>query len=303
MANLTPEDIGALNKNGDTANGKIFFKKGTMVNYNNGVPAVSGFVILAQIKITDIYVNNPIFMRVCGRGKGPTDICIMFENTVNADPAVVCFWKYGFDVSFPIYIKKIESKTWQICFRKSESYGSASVIALNYEQEKYYDITFPNTQINDADFVVSEWREAEIAGTVNEAKHLSNLTATNTVEFSVSGVTGNYIGYLRNPNLLNPVYGQNDGAFIRQYYDSKYEWQIYGDYRTGQMALQYNNNGSWGSWRKVVDHLNFRALIPNATTSASGLMSKEDKTKLNDVVSQMQVLSTQFLSLQENKQI
>ena len=69
------------------------------------------------------------------------------------------------------------------------------------------------------------------------------------------------------------------------------------------MALQYNNNGSWGSWRKVVDHLNFRALIPNATTSASGLMSKEDKTKLNDVVSQMQVLSTQFLSLQENKQI
>ena len=45
-----------------------------MVNYNNGVPAVSGFVILAQIKITDIYVNNPIFMRVCGRGKGPTDL-------------------------------------------------------------------------------------------------------------------------------------------------------------------------------------------------------------------------------------
>ena len=62
MANLTPEDIGALNKNGDTANGKIFFKKGTMVNYNNGVPAVSGFVILAQIKITDIYVNNPIVL-------------------------------------------------------------------------------------------------------------------------------------------------------------------------------------------------------------------------------------------------
>ena len=79
MANLTPEDIGALNKNGDTANGKIFFKKGTMVNYNNGVPAVSGFVILAQIKITDIYVNNPIFMRVCGRAKALLDCAFVMK--------------------------------------------------------------------------------------------------------------------------------------------------------------------------------------------------------------------------------
>lgn len=280
--NLTPENIGALNKNGDTANGKLFLKKGSMVNVNIGTSAVTGYVILAQIKVLTAYVDYPIFMKVMGRGIGPVDLCIIFSSTSSHDPNILYFIKYGFAADYPIYIKKIAESTWQICMRKRESYASGSVAILNYEILDRYEITFPNTQINDADFVVSEWREATLYGRIKEAEQLSALLSTQSTDKTATDY--NYIGYKVSEADFKPLYNVNDGANYKQFYSRLWQHEIYGDYRTGQIALRGKNNGTFQAWRKVVDHLNYASLIPAATTTQSGLMTKEDKVNIESSI-------------------
>lgn len=43
-----------------------------------------------------------------------------------------------------------------------------------------------------------------------------------------------------------------DGALYSQAYSSSWQHQIAGDYRSGQIAVRGKNNGTWQSWRKVL---------------------------------------------------
>ena len=51
------------------------------------------------------------------------------------------------------------------------------------------------------------------------------------------------IGYVR---VEGQIYGQPDGAMYEQAYSDNWFHQIYGDYRTGQIATRGRNNGTWG---------------------------------------------------------
>jgi hypothetical protein len=59
--------------------------------------------------------------------------------------------------------------------------------------------------------------------------------------------------------------GQVDGALYTQAYDSVYEHQIFGDYRTGQIAIRGKNANVWQAWRTVLDSSNFGSYAPTLT--------------------------------------
>jgi hypothetical protein len=47
--------------------------------------------------------------------------------------------------------------------------------------------------------------------------------------------------------------GQSDGALYSQAYSSSWQHQIFGDYRTGQIAIRGKQANSWQAWRTVID--------------------------------------------------
>lgn len=111
------------------------------------------------------------------------------------------------------------------------------------------------------------------ATTATTAANLSGFTNTNSAApiVGADALTNNGIGYVSSMSLL----GQIDGALYGQAYSTSWVHQIYGDYRTGQIALRGKNNGVWQAWRTVWDSGNLTNLNQLAngpgyiTTSAS----------------------------------
>ncbi len=67
------------------------------------------------------------------------------------------------------------------------------------------------------------------------------------------------------------LFGQTDGALYSHAYSSSWKHQIFGDYRTGQIAIRGRNNGTWQAWRTVLDSSNYNSYAPTLTgTGASG---------------------------------
>jgi hypothetical protein len=119
-----------------------------------------------------------------------------------------------------------------------------------------------------------------INGNASTANNATNADKIDNVNFNNSDVTSpvtapntldsNGISYAQNLSL----YGQTDGALYSQAYSSVWQHQLYGDYRTGQLAVRGKNNGTWQSWRNILDSTNFtnyavptgRTLTINGTT-------------------------------------
>ena len=95
---------------------------------------------------------------------------------------------------------------------------------------------------------------ATTATTATTASNLSGFKNTTTSATAVDSATTNGIYYV---NGTSDVYNQSDGAAFVQAYSASWVAQIYQDYRTGQIALRGKNNGTWQSWRKVLDSSNY----------------------------------------------
>jgi len=65
-----------------------------------------------------------------------------------------------------------------------------------------------------------------------------------------------------------------DGALYSQAYSSSWQHQIAADYRSGQIALRGKNNGTWQSWRTVLDSSNY-------TNYTGGLSTTNNWTGVN----------------------
>jgi hypothetical protein len=79
------------------------------------------------------------------------------------------------------------------------------------------------------------------------------LTLTSSANgINPNDVTQNQIGY----NTSVSLYGQSDGGLYSSAYSSSWIHQIYGDFRTGQIAIRGKNAGTWQDWRYVLDDKN-----------------------------------------------
>lgn len=283
LVNLTPENIGALSlENGGIVNNEVFLRKGSRVITQNANPGNTGYVVFMRLKITQINVNYPIYFILGGRGFNTRYVTIVFRGVQNLDPDLDALLYFGWNnVNYPLYIRKTEASTWELCTKKLATHGSVSIYSLaNDNQPGAVEITYPNNLIKTSDFVASEWTEAQFDGKIKESVTAEQLsTLKSSLNVNPVSVTTNYIGYANSPSIFTPLFGFEDGGLIEQYYSSKYAHQIYEDYRTGQIAVRGNNSGTWQPFRKVVDHLNYDTLIPAATTSKAGLMSAADKLK------------------------
>lgn len=98
------------------------------------------------------------------------------------------------------------------------------------------------------------------------ATSLENFTISTTSSLGADNSTS-AIGYIAGVS----IFGQTDGALYSHVYSASWKHNIYGDYRTGQLAIRGKNNGTWGSWRTVLDSSNYTSYSPSLTGSgASG---------------------------------
>jgi hypothetical protein len=120
---------------------------------------------------------------------------------------------------------------------------------------------------------------ATTAGTATSAGSASVATSAGSVDgltinnsgdpINPDNVTQNQIGY----NTSVSLYGQSDGGLYSSAYSSSWIHQIYGDFRTGQIAIRGKNAGTWQDWRYVLDDKNIGSYaVPYGNmTSSTGL--------------------------------
>lgn len=97
---------------------------------------------------------------------------------------------------------------------------------------------------------------------------ISGLTLTSSANgINPDNVTQNQLGY----NTSVSLFGQTDGGLYSSAYSSSWIHQIYGDFRTGQIATRGKNSDTWQAWRTQLDSSNYNSYSPTLTGgSASG---------------------------------
>ena len=92
------------------------------------------------------------------------------------------------------------------------------------------------------------------ASTATTATNLNYFKNTSTTSIGLDNTDANGIGYVSGTNA---ILNQSDGALYRQVYSSSWVHEIYGDYRTGQIAVRGKNNNTWQAWRTILDSSNY----------------------------------------------
>jgi hypothetical protein len=96
----------------------------------------------------------------------------------------------------------------------------------------------------------------------------TNATATTALAITDNLDTG--IWYVNGTNSSS-LYSQTDGAAYVNKYSDSWIHEIYGDYRTGHIAVRGKNNGTWKSWYKVLDSGNYEDFaIPKSIGTSAG---------------------------------
>ncbi len=110
------------------------------------------------------------------------------------------------------------------------------------------------------------------ASTATSATSATTASQIDSIEFrngnssnsiNPDSVNDNGTGYVTSVSL----FGQTDGALYSQAYSSSWVHQIFGDYRTGQLAVRGRNSGTLTAWRAVLDATNYGTYV----TSLSNL--------------------------------
>jgi hypothetical protein len=147
---------------------------------------------------------------------------------------------------------------------QSVSYASSagSVAWTNVSSRPTALSQFSNDLGNYGGWITSSGSISGSAGSV------TGLTLTSSANgINPDSVTQNQIGY----NTSVSLFGQTDGGLYSSAYSSSWIHQIYGDFRTGQIAIRGKNSGSWQAWRTVLDSSNYTSYAPGLTGSgASG---------------------------------
>ena len=96
-----------------------------------------------------------------------------------------------------------------------------------------------------------------IAGSSTSVVGLTLNNSSNPI--NPNDVTQNQLGY----NTSVSLFGQTDGGLYSSAHSSSWIHQIYGDFRSGQIAIRGKNSGTWQAWRTVLDTGNWSAYSPS----------------------------------------
>ncbi len=135
----------------------------------------------------------------------------------------------------------------------------------------------------------TNYNDLENKPSINGIELSGNKTASNLMVVKSTGTTNLginkpdiAIGYVSG---TTPIYGNDDGAMYEHAYSDLWCHQIYGDYRTGQIATRGRNNGTWQAWRRQLDSGNYigyaTAFLPHQHIRTSGGANGYIKLKIN----------------------
>lgn len=144
--NLTPENIGAVDKAGDTMEGLLTLRKGQDVHTVTGVDAAYAKMLMITIK--DTYVNTPLIFDFYQRSrKLSAKVSILFTSEGTLDPGLESFVYYGEEME--CYITKEDSSMWGVYVKKNVGWDVISIEAFNNNTyiSKRVDITFNDDQV------------------------------------------------------------------------------------------------------------------------------------------------------------
>jgi hypothetical protein len=140
-------------------------------------------------------------------------------------------------------------------FDASNSTAPGGTAKNNTNPDIFWSATYPTLMgwngTNTFGVRVDSARAADSADNI-DGIGFSNRDSTNGVTPNNSTING--LGYTSgiSPTLL----GQTDGGLYTSTYSANWIHQIYGDFRTGQIAVRGKNNGTWQDWRTVWDSAN-----------------------------------------------
>jgi hypothetical protein len=147
--------------------------------------------------------------------------------------------------------------------RQTGTYGTLNLNAVNIN----IDPQGGTASVSGSQIVTNNGGTWSISITGN-AGSVSGLTL-NSINSAINpnNVTQNQIGYNTSVNL----FGQTDGGLYSSAYSSDWIHQIYGDFRSGQIAIRGKQAGTWQAWRTVLDSGNYNSYSPTLTGgNASG---------------------------------
>lgn len=111
---------------------KLILRKGFNVHQANAGGGTTGYIKIAQIKITGTYQNQPILITYAQRGKPyVATLEISYHNANNSDPGLASFAKTG-DTN--AYIHKSSAGVWDLYVQKTEGYDNIDVLSHHLGQ-------------------------------------------------------------------------------------------------------------------------------------------------------------------------
>jgi hypothetical protein len=145
------------------------------------------------------------------------------------------------DLVFPQYQRNRFTLTWSNTHVDSLPSGTTAATAYTVLDTTNYSAQIP-----------AATQSAVGLMSAADKKKLDYLMITAKTDVGVDDYSANAIGYVK-----TSLFGQTDAALYKQVYDDKWVHEIAGDYRTGQLAVRGKNNGTWQSWRTVLDSGNY----------------------------------------------
>ncbi len=157
---------------------------------------------------------------------------------------------------------------WQIGNLRSGSTLSAG-FGFAFKDEGESSFSLKARILTDGTYTGNISGNASTATVATTANSLNYFKCTSSSNVGIDDTSANAIGYVDGISLL----GQGDGALYKQVYNNAWVHEIYGDYRTGQIALRGKNNGTWQGWRTVLDSSNYSSYaLPRSGGTISGTL-------------------------------
>ena len=111
----------------------------------------AGYYCIAQFKITSTYLDAPIEIEVCDRGKVCfTTFSIRFANENSTDPAVSSLTYRGFGLT--AYICKSATSTWQLWVQANGTYSAITIHSIKCSYMSKMTVSYPETYLSNSNF-------------------------------------------------------------------------------------------------------------------------------------------------------
>ena len=241
--------------------GNIIIDTNPKMFESGGTSGTSGYVAVAQLKITGSYANRPTEFKLASRGRETAcTVSVAFANADSTDPALSSIRYWG--TNYGVFIHKSATSTWLLYATKSEAHDSITVVDCCYGSQSI-TITYPGSFITEKP--TSNITNASLGGSFGQANTANSATKAtqdsagqqiNTTYIKGLSVNGKTITYTKGDGSTGTITTQDTNTDTNT------------TYTLSKSGSTITLTGSDGKTTSVSDS---NTTYSTGTTSASGL--------------------------------